>query len=215
MRVRATIPVVFFGVTLAGCASAGFRQVSFAGETSTAGSSPANGRTVHVVQNGQMKDSALEMRIRYRLEEFLLSRGYTLAGADTADLYVLATFGAGERMVASIAPVHRDAEVKEERDADGRVIRRTYVPERTDYLRVPLVKNSIWLQVLSSDARHYRQTGQVRNLWRGEASMIAQSATIENFAPFLMVAALKYFGRGTSDIVTVDVRDRDAVWTKQ
>ena len=73
-----------------GCASAGFHQVSFAGETSTAGSAPPTGKTVHVVRNVSMKDTILEARIRYKRQEFLLERGYTLAAADTADLYVLA-----------------------------------------------------------------------------------------------------------------------------
>ena len=53
-----------------GCASAGFKPVSFAGETSTAGAAPAEGRTVHVVRNTEMKDTALEMSIRFRSRNF-------------------------------------------------------------------------------------------------------------------------------------------------
>jgi hypothetical protein len=164
------------------------------------------------VRNVAMKDTVLEARIRYRLQEFLLSRGYTLASADTADIYVLATFGAGERMVAATAPVFRDAEVKVDRTPDGTVIRRSYQPARVEYLRIPLLKNSVWMQVLSSDGRYYRATGQVRNLWRGESAMVARSETLTDNARFLLVPSLKYFGRSTQDIVTVDVHERDAAW---
>ena len=195
-----------------GCASGGLHPVSFAGETSTAGSAPPNGQTAHVVRNVAMKDTVLEARIRYRLEEFLLSRGYTLASADTADIYVLATFGAGERMVAATAPVFREAEVRVDRNRDGQTVRRTYLPDRMEYLRIPLLKNSVWMQVLSSDARYYRTTGFVRNLWRGESAMPARSETLTENARFLLVPTLKYFGRSTQDIVTVDVHERDAAW---
>lgn len=197
---------------LSGCASTGFHPVSFAGETSTAGSAPANGKSVHVVRNMSMRDTLLEARIRYRLEEFLLSRGYTIAPADTADIYVLATFGAGERMVASTATIFRQAEVKIERNREGQVVGRKVLPDRMEYLRIPMLKNSVWLQVLSSDARYFRSTGQVKNLWRGESAMLARSETLTDNARYLLVPSLKYFGRSTQDIVTVDVREHEAAW---
>jgi hypothetical protein len=212
MRIASSVSLVLVGLAASACASGGFHPVAFAGETSTAGSAPPNGQTVHVVRNVAMKDTITEAKIRYKLEEFLLTRGYTLAAADKADIYVLATFGAGERIVASTAPVFRGAEVKIDRDREGRVIRRIVSPDRMEYLRVPLLKNSVWLQVLSSDARYYRETGQIRNLWRGESAIVAPSKALENSAPYLIVPALRYFGRSTPDIVTVDVFSRDAAW---
>jgi hypothetical protein len=201
------------GLVFWGCASAiSFRQVSFAGETSEAGSQPPNGKTVHVVRNTAMKDTVLEARIRYKLQDFLLERGYTIAASDTADIYVLATFGAGERMVAATAPIFREAEVRVDRNREGTITRRSYLPDRMEYLRVPLLKNSVWLQVLSSDAKYYRATGQIRNLWRGEAAMLGAPGTLPSQAPFLVVATLRYFGKSTPDIVTVDLHDHDAAW---
>ena len=211
MRPSSLVAALLAGAAASACVSGGFRQVSFAGETSLAGSAPANGQTVHVVRNVMMKDSVLEARIRYSLEEFLLQRGYTIAPADTADLWVLATYGTGERMVAGIAPVFREAEVKVERNRDGVVTRQSYVPMRMEYLRVPLVKNSVWLQVLSSDARHYRATGQVKNLWRGESAIVSKPEGLARSLPFLIVPQFKYFSRSTAEIVTVDVRNHEAV----
>jgi hypothetical protein len=211
MRSDSLVAAAFL-VFASGCASGGLHPVSFAGETSTAGSAPPDGKTVHVVRNVSMKDTLLEARIRYRLQEFLLERGYTLASADTADLYVLATFGAGERMVDGTATVFREAEDKIDRNREGAPVRRTYSPARVEYLRVPLLKNSVWLQVLSSDAKYFRATGLVKNLWRGESAMLARSDHLTDYARFLLVPSLRYFGRSTQDIVTVDVRDNDAAW---
>jgi hypothetical protein len=212
VRVTPVIGAGFFVIAATGCASAGFHPVSFAAESSTEKPDPAAGRTVHVVRNGEMKDTLTEARIRARLEAFLLEQGYVITPPDKADLYVLATFGAGERMVASTAPVFRSADVKEERNREGQVIRRTYVPDRMEYLRLPLVKNSLWLQVLSADAKYYRETGRVRNLWRGESSMIGNADLLATRIPYLLVPPMKYFGRGTQDVVTVDVRDKDLAW---
>ena len=212
MRIRASIFAVFALNSLSACASAGFHQVSFAGETSAEDEKPATGRTVHVVRNTEMKDTVLETRIRLKLEEFLLSQGYVITNPEKAELYVLATFGAGERMVASTAPVFRPAEVKVERNRDGQVVRKTMSPDRMEYLRLPLVQNSVWLQVLSSDAQYFRETGLIRNFWRGEAAMKGNPAAVAASAPFLLVPAMKFFGRGTNEIVTVDVKDREAAW---
>src|SRR5215217_1298245 len=139
MRSVVSVSAAFVGLVFWGCASAsGFRQVSFAGETSEAGAQPPNGKTVHVVRNTAMQDTILEARIRYKLQDFLLARGYTIAASDTADLYVLATFGAGERMVASTASIFREAEVRVDRTRDGVATRRSYLPDRMEYVRVPL-----------------------------------------------------------------------------
>lgn len=211
MRPTSGLPALLLALASYGCA-AGFHQVSFAGETSTAGSAPPAGRTVHVVRNSEMRDTVIESRIRYRLEAFLLEKGYVIAPADTAEIYVLATFGAGERMIASTAAVFRPAEVKVERNLEGQVIRRTYAPDRMEYLRLPLLKNSLWLQVLSSDAAYYRRTGQVKNLWRGEAVMSGMPETLPSLAAYLLVPALKYFGKSTRDVVTIDVRAGDVAW---
>ncbi|MEO8193421.1 MAG: hypothetical protein ABI681_06190 [Gemmatimonadales bacterium] len=212
MRIADAARFVFAGLALSGCASAGFHQVQFAGEGSAASLAPSGGRTVHVVRNTEMKDTILEARIRSRLESFLLEQGYVITSADTAQLYVLATFGAGERMVASTAAVFRPAEATPVRNREGQVVGKRFNPDRMEYLRVPMLQNSVWLQVLSSDARFYRQTGTIRNLWRGESAMAGTPQSLASSAKYLLVPALKYFGRGTDEILTLDVRDNDIAW---
>jgi len=211
MRKIEALPLVLLGLAVAGCATGNFHQVTFAGEVSPE-LTDAKGRTVHVVRNVQMKDTVLEARIRARLEDFLLEHGYVIASPETSELYVLATFGSGNRLVGSIAPVFRPAEVKVERSRSGTALRRTYTPDRMEYLRVPTFQNSLWLQVLSSDAKYYRDTGMIRNLWRGEAAMVGKAEKISQAAAYLMVPALKFFGRGTTALVTMDVREHEIAW---
>lgn len=135
-----------------------------------------------------------------------------MASPDAAELYVLATYGSGVRVVGSSASVHRPAEVRAIRGPDGNVVRRAYIPERMESWRVPTLQNSVWVLVLSSDARYFRETGMVRNLWRGEAAMQGRPETLANAAPYLLVPALKFFGKRTDQVVTMDVREKEIAW---
>ena len=190
------------------CAPASFRQVSFAGEVAPALDS-SGPKTVHVVRNTQVTDTVLEARIRNKLETFLLERGFTITTPDRAQLYVLATFGTGPRIVGSTAAVFKPAEVTVVRSPTGQIVGRNYIPDRMEYLRVPSLENSVWLMVLSSDAVYFRETGQVRNLWRGEAAMRGQPESMGDNVPYLIVPALRYFGKGTRQTILMDVRQRD------
>lgn len=207
MRTARVSILAFAALASSACVAGTFRQVSFAGEVSPAVDSA--GKTVHVVRNTQMKDTVLEARIRNKLEAFLLERGFILSSPDNAELYVMATFGWGPRVVGSTASVFREREVRVQRSPSGQVTGRTFVPDRMETLRVPALENSVWLMVLSSDAKHYRETGQVRNLWRGESAMRAKPEAMGEAAPYLIVPAMKYFGKGTRQTLLIDVRQKD------
>lgn len=199
-------------LALSACAIGRFHQVQFAGEVAEKPSVPVGARTVHVVRNMEMRDTVLETRTRALLESFLLERGYVMASPDTAELYVLATYGTGVRVVGSSASVHRPAEVRTIRGPDGNIVRRSHVPERMESWRVPTLQNSVWVLILSSDARYFRETGMVRNLWRGEAAMQGKPEALANAAPYLLVPALKFFGKRTDHVVTMDVREKEIPW---
>lgn len=207
MRKMESLIASLIALASTACAVGSFRQVSFAGEASPLVDTARH--TVHVVRNTEMSDTVLENRIRIHLEEFLLSRGYVLASPDTAELYVMATFGSGTRVVGSTASVIRAENVGVVRSPTGEVISRRFNPARMEELRVASLENSVWLMVLSSDARHYRSTGQIRNLWRGEAAMRGKPESLPESAPYLIVPALKYFGKGTMQTLLLDVREKD------
>ena len=211
MRKAEVLPASLLALTLAGCATGHFHQVSFAGEASPVAAESA-GRTVHVVKNTEMKDTLLEARIRMHLVEFLLERGFVMSSPETAEVYVLATFGSGPRVVGSTAAVFRPAEVKVQRSPSGQIVGRSYTPDRMEYLRVPSLENSVWLMVLSSDAKFFRETGQVRNLWRGEAAMRGKPESLPVAAPYMIVPALKYFGKATRQTLLMDVRENEVAW---
>jgi hypothetical protein len=207
MRMR-SVALVMLALASSACATGTFRRVSFAGEVSPLVDSIQ--KTAHVVRNVQMKDTVLEARIRAKLELFLLDRGYSIVPADKAHVYVMAVFGHGPRVVGSEAAVFRPAAVRVNRNPNtGAVVNRVFTPDRMEYLRVASLENSVWLMVLSSDATYFRQTGQVRNLWRGEAAMRGEPDQLPTATPYLLVPALRFFQKGTHETIIVDVRPKD------
>jgi hypothetical protein len=200
--------LVLFVSMSSACATGSFRQVSFAGEVSPLADSIQ--KTVHVVRNVQMADTVLEAKIRAKLETFLLERGYAIAPSDKAHVYVMAVFGHGPRIVGSEAAVFRPAAVRVNRSpTTGQPISRVFTPDRMEYLRVASLENSVWLMILSSDATYFRETGRVRNLWRGEAAMRGEPDQLPTATPYLLVPALRFFQKGTHETLVVDVRPKD------
>ena len=195
-----------------GCATGKFHQVNVASEAIKTFETESKGRTIYVVPNKQMKDTVLELQIRSKIEDFLLKNGYTLAGPKEAEMYMLATFGTGDRVVAAEASVFKPAEVGVVRDAQGNPIRRVFAPDRMESRRIATVENNVWLQLLSSDAVYYRKTGMVRNLWRAEAATKGKPESLPDAIRYLMAPTLKYFGKGTTTLVTLDVREKEAAW---
>ena len=209
---RARVLFVVLIASAQACATGGYRQVNFAAEATLIPEPKPTGQTVYVVPNDKMKDTILDARIRARLEAFLLDRGYVISTPERAQLYVLATCGTGKRLVASEASVFKPAEVTVVRDRQGNALRRNFTPDRMESRRVPTFENSIWLQVLYSDANYFRETGMVRNLWRGEAAMKGDTTAIPVAVPYLLVPALKFFGQATRSVVTMDVKEKEIAW---
>lgn len=212
MLARVSLSLLAAIVAAQGCATGMYHQVSFAAETAGLPQTEAKAQTVYVVPNDKMKDTILDARIRAKLEAYLLDHGYVISPPDKAQLYVLATFGTGKRLVSSQASVFKAAEVTVVRDLQGNPVRRNFTPDRMQSLRVPTFENSIWLQVLYSDANYFRETGMIKNLWRGEAAMKGDTDAVPSAMPYLLVPALKFFGRATRSVVTMDVKEKDIAW---
>ena len=193
---------------LSACASGGFRQVSLSAGDVTDTSFGLSGHSVYVVPNTVMTDTALEARIRASVEDGLLGQGYTIASAGNADVYVMASFGAVDRFALSSASIVVPAETRIERAPDGSFIRKVY-PEHMEHPDVLSLRNSLSILLSASDGRAFRETGHVKTLWQGEASMPGKPELLREMAPYLLTPALRYFGRSSGGVRSIDIRDKE------
>jgi hypothetical protein len=66
-----------------------------------------------------------------------------------------------------------------------------------------------WMLVIASDAEYYRRTGNIKNLWRGQATSQSKTADLRGIAAYLLVPAMNYFGKGTAKPITVSLTAGD------
>jgi hypothetical protein len=192
---------------LAGCAHASFRQVSLsAGEDM--GTLPLTAHTVYVVPNVQMTDTALETRVRSHIEDVLLDKGYILAPAEKAELYVMASFGAVDRFALSEITTFTPATMRADTTPGGSITKK-YIPEHVDHPQILSSKKSIAVLISASDARAFRETGLVKSLWRAEASIPAKPELLREMVPYLLQPTLQYFGKSSGGLKSVDVSDKE------
>ncbi|HUQ46914.1 MAG TPA: hypothetical protein VM053_01575 [Gemmatimonadaceae bacterium] len=207
MRCSVSGWALFGCVLVAGCAHVSFRQVAISAGDDM-GALPLTARTFFVVPNVQMTDTALEGRVRARVEQALLDKGYILAPAENAELYVMASFGAVDRFALSDLSIFQAATMKADTAPNGRISRK-YTPERMDHPQILSLKNSISVLVSASDAKTFRETGQVKPLWRAEASIPAKPELLREMVPYLLHPTLQYFGRSSGGVRSVDVSDKE------
>ncbi len=190
------------------CASGGFKQVSIsAGQDD--GDYQLAGHTVFVVPNAQMSDTALESRIRGAVEKSLLNQGYALAPPELADLYVMASFGAVDRFALSSLSYVAPATTRTETAPNGATMQKVY-PEHMEHPEILSLKNSLAVLISASDAKLFRETGQVKSLWRAEASIPGKAELLRDMVPYLLAPTLRYFGKSSGGLKSVDISNKEA-----
>jgi hypothetical protein len=194
-------------VALAGCVSGGFRHVSVSAGNDDGIEVPLAGRSVFVVPNTRMQDTVLEARVRSALEDELLDKGYTLASADEADLYVMASFGTVDEVAVASASIVRPAGTRVERTPNG-LVRKRYADE-IEHTPVLQVQNTISVLVSAADAKVYRDTGRVATIWVGQAKTLGTPELLQRVIPYLLTSAVRYFGKNSRGVQFIDVRDRE------
>lgn len=199
------IPTV---VMIAACATGGFRQVSITAGDDSQSAAPLEGRSLFVVPNSQMQDTMLEARIRARIEDVLLAKGYTLVSAPRADVYVMASFGAVDRLALSSVSILTPAATRSDTLPNGAVVKKFY-PEHMEHPEILSLKNSLSVLVSASDAKLFRETGQVNTIWKGEASTPGKPEMLHQMVPYLLATTLNYFGKSSGGLRSVDVRDTE------
>jgi hypothetical protein len=167
------------------------------------------GATFVVLDNKEAQNPLLEQEIKAKVERLLNQRGYRLAPLGQA-AYVLAfTYGSGAAARTSLAYPNYAANV-------GFGLGGGYwgpsfflwpgfvaYPTRTEawYDR--------WLLINVFEARPFRETGQRRTLWVGEARSSGTSQDLRVAVTPLLYATFARFGQNTGKAVSVEVDPQD------
>ena len=202
---RISLPALLLLFVIPACGGGRVHRVSFRAEGPLQGTAVPREKSVFVVPNSNVSDAALERDLRHQIEAALQAKGYVLAPPETADLYVLATFGVGSEIIPSMEPMFVSPPVRLGLGRGARPLN-----DRLEYVGTVSEQFNRWMLVIASDADYYRKTGRIRNLWRGQTVSQSKTADLRGIASFLLVPAMQYFGKGTSKPITMSMSESDA-----
>jgi hypothetical protein len=195
-------------VVLTGCAGPRY-HIQVNGYTDPeAKAAPAPGATIFVIENKEAKNPLLEKEIKGKINKLLDKQGFRLASYEAAQYYLLFSYGMGsERKVTVAMPEF----------ITGWAVGVTYPPPGSYVYMSPWfwpspvleTQYDRWLMVNVVDGQHYREKGQFRTLWVGEARSVGSSADLRVVVNYLLVAALSELGKNTGKAVEVDIPPDD------
>jgi hypothetical protein len=175
----------------------------------------APGATFFIMENKEARNPLLEKEIQGKIVQLLKAQGYPEAPLDKAQYLLF--FGAG------IGPAHSVTVVF----PDFYPYNWCYYPgfPRSYYFDSPFVgyypyTETIydrWLLIKVVDARTYREKGEFKSLWVGEARSTGTSQDLRVAVNYLLKAVFEQFGKNTGKALNVEVSEQDPVireWTK-
>jgi hypothetical protein len=165
----------------------------------------APGAGICIIENQEAKNPLLEKDIRDKIAGLLARQGYHLSPNEKADYYLLFTYGMGPpRSVTIPMPDFYQYGL-------GYYGSRSYLfisPYISYYPYFETVYDC-FLLINVVDGKYYREQGQFRTLWVGEARSSGTSSDFRQSVDYLIAADLEQFGKNTGKAVTVDLNEQD------
>lgn len=164
-----------------------------------------------VIENPQAQNPLLEKEIAEKLKKLLTSKGYALAAYDQAEYYLFFSYGIGqERAVRVIMPDYTCGFGIGGAAGPGcgwwggpYFFAWPYI---TFYPGVDLIYDR-WLLINVVDGKCYRDKGEFRTVWVGEARSTGASGDLRSAINYLLLADFQQFGSNTGQAVAVEVSE--------
>ncbi|MBM4273464.1 MAG: DUF4136 domain-containing protein [Deltaproteobacteria bacterium] len=207
--------MLILSLGLMGCA--GTYQVLVNGYVDPKTPAPfAPGAAFFVIGNKDAQNPLLEKEVKEKSARLLEKMGYRLAPFEKAEYYLLFAYGIGAGRPVVTMPDYTFGFGIGAGLGSGYYGRRNYVfggPFFGGYYPYPAVSTERaydrWLILSVIDAKHYREKGDFRTLWVGEARSSGTSSDLREMINYLLVAAFEQFGKDTKKAVGVDLERTD------
>lgn len=201
--------LVFTIIGLAGCGPL-IHQVNVNGYTDPAAPAAiAPGGGFFVIENQKAQNPLLEKEIKEKINNLLMMQGYQLVPYDRAQYYLF--FGCGIGQERSVEVVMPDYSYGFGVGTGSGWRHGSYffaAPFFSFYPRPdPLYDR--WLLLNVVDGKYYREKGEFRTIWVGEARSTGTSGDLRVAVNYLLLADFQQFGRNTGKAVSVDINAQD------
>jgi hypothetical protein len=166
----------------------------------------APGNSFFVIQN-----PLLEKEIGGKINKLLNAGGYRTVSYDRAQFYLFFSYGIGPQSPASVAMPDYSYGFGIGGGAGpgwgwhgG-----SYFFAAPFFTFYPTPENlySRWLLLNVVDGRHYREKGEFRTVWVGEARSLGTSGDLRTAVNYLLLADFRRFGQNTGKAVPVEINE--------
>jgi hypothetical protein len=201
-----SLAMLFLALGLIGCAPRYYVQVNGYGDPQVPGPF-ATGAPFHVMTNKDAPNPLLEKEVTEKSSRLLEKMGYRLTSFDQAEYYLLCAYGIGAGVPAFTMPDYSFGF-----GIGPGYYSRNYFFAAPFFTYYPLPTERVydrWLIVSVIDAKRYREKGDFRTLWVGEARSIGTSSDLRETLNYLLVAAFDKFGKDTRKALAVELAPAD------
>jgi len=202
-------------VVACGCASARTYQVQVNGYTDSAAPLLTPGASLFVVEDSKAQNPLLEKEIKAKIDRLLVKHGYQVVPRDQAKYFLLFSYGMGTpNTVAVTAPTWGFGVGFGTGYCGPGVGWGTYWPGCGPLYTETQTIYDRWLRLHVVEAKPYRETGQQRSVWVGEARSAGSSSDLREVINSLLIAAFEQLGRNTGRALPIAIKENDPRFTE-
>lgn len=200
--------LLILGFFLSGCAAPVMYQVQVTGYGEPGVAAPLTPpRAFFVIDNREAQDPLLEKAIKEKIEKLLGIKGHIVSAFDQADYYLVFSYGQGPGRAVSIPmPVYNPWQYP----YYGAYWQPYGFGRFPDYYQPPvLTLYDRWLLVNVIEGSHYREKGEFKRVWLGEARSTGTSGDLRTTLNYLLVALFEDLGKSTGRGRVVEIEQWD------
>ena len=207
--------VAVLSTAVFGCASARIYQVQVNGYTDSTAPLLAPGASLFVIEDPKAQNPLLEKEVKTKIDRLLVKHGYQVAPQDQAKYFLLFTYGMGTpQTVAVTAPSWGFGVGFGTGYCGPGVGWGTYWPGYGPLYTETRTIYDRWLRLNVVEGKPYRETGQQRSVWVGEARSTGSSPDLREVINSLLIAAFEQLGRNTGKALPVTIKQNDPRFTE-
>jgi hypothetical protein len=200
------------GAIIFGCAAPRY-TVQVNGYTEPEAPPLAPGSSCFVIVNKDAKNPLLEKEVKEKIDKLLEKQGYRLASYEKAEYYLFFSYGIGGEGSTTVVMPENAPFIGYGLGPGPLYGRRSYffVAPFFSYYPYPetVALYNRWLLINVVDAIYYREKGQFRTVWVGEARSIGSSSDLRTVINYLLLAGFKEFGKNTGKAVPVEIGEQE------
>lgn len=165
------------------------------------------GSSFFVIDNQKAPNPLLEKEIKEKINQLLTRQGYQAVAYDQAQFYLFFSYGIGQERAASVAMPDYYTSYGFGLGGGSGWRGNPFVFAAPFFTFYPGPENLYdrWLLVNAVDGKYYREKGEFRTVWVGEARSTGTSQDLRVAIDYLLLADFQQFGKNTGKAMTVEI----------